>query len=74
MDYNPKLCEISDETKAGWKMDNIWKIFGCMKPVLTLIGKSHNDNNNNADSDWEIPFEVFSGWHFENVNFIFVIA
>lgn len=37
-------------------------IFNCMKPVLSLIGKSnlHEARMRNVD-DWEIPFEIISG-------------
>lgn len=37
-------------------------IFNCMKPVLSLIGKSniHESRMRNVD-DWEIPFEIISG-------------
>lgn len=37
-------------------------IFNCMKPVLSLIGKSniHDTRMRNVD-DWEIPFEIISG-------------
>lgn len=37
-------------------------IFNCMKPVLSLIGKSsslHEVRMRNVD-DWEIPFEIIS--------------
>lgn len=58
-------CGISSSTNAkqlGWT-DNVWRIFGCMRPVLTLIGKSHilDNEKKQTDGGWEIPFEIISG-------------
>lgn len=40
--------------QVGW-MDGL---FGCMRPVLSLIGKSHiMEMKNKQTEDWEIPFE-----------------
>ena len=42
---------------VGW-MDGL---FGCMRPVLSLIGKSHlYDMKNKQTEDWEIPFETIT--------------
>lgn len=37
-------------------------IFGCMRPVLSLIGKSHfiDPNVRRTGDDWEIPFEIIT--------------
>lgn len=37
-------------------------IFGCMRPVLSLIGKSHiiDTNTRRNGDDWEIPFEIIT--------------
>ncbi|CAG9855934.1 unnamed protein product [Phyllotreta striolata] len=40
------------DLKQGW----INGIFGCLRPVLSMIGKGVADNKN-AQDDWEIPFE-----------------
>lgn len=43
--------------KPGW-MDGI---FGCMKPVLSLIGKGHIIEMKTKHTDsWEIPFEIIT--------------
>ena len=52
----------SDEKNDnGWA--NIWKIFGCIKPVLSLIGgKSYITHPDQKKFDrWEILFEIISG-------------
>ncbi|XP_052869519.1 uncharacterized protein LOC128275151 [Anopheles cruzii] len=42
---------------SGW-MDGL---FGCMRPVLSLIGKSHiMEMKNKQTEDWEIPYETIS--------------
>uniref|UniRef100_A0A182PB91 Mitogen-activated protein kinase kinase kinase dlk-1 n=1 Tax=Anopheles epiroticus TaxID=199890 RepID=A0A182PB91_9DIPT len=42
---------------AGW-MDGL---FGCMRPVLSLIGKSHiMEMKNKQTEDWEIPYETIT--------------
>lgn len=42
---------------VGW-MDGL---FGCMRPVLTLIGKSHiMEMKSKQTEDWEIPFETIT--------------
>ncbi|XP_062543104.1 mitogen-activated protein kinase kinase kinase 13 isoform X2 [Armigeres subalbatus] len=42
---------------AGW-MDGL---FGCMRPVLSLIGKSHiMEMKSKQTEDWEIPFETIT--------------
>lgn len=66
MDFDIKMCKTSNETpgkQLGWTFsENVWKIFGCMQPVLSFIGKSHMFDINKKDSEgWEIPFEVISG-------------
>lgn len=37
-------------------------IFGCMRPVLSLIGKSHiiDPSVRRTGDDWEIPFEIIT--------------
>jgi hypothetical protein len=65
MDYDIKMCKIGDDStkQLGWS-DNVWKIFGCMKPVFSLIGNRTNIfdvNKNRSDGSWEVPFEMISG-------------
>jgi hypothetical protein len=66
MDYDIKICKTtSDPTNSkqiGWG-ENVWRIFGCMKPVLSLIGKSYmfDIDKKQATDGWEIPFEIISG-------------
>jgi mitogen-activated protein kinase kinase kinase 13 len=72
-------CGISSSTTAkqlGWT-ENVWRIFGCMRPVLTLIGKSHilDNEKKQTDGGWEIPFEIISGnffgfWPFNILSFV----
>lgn len=54
-----KPCrENINEKQMSW----VDGIFNCMKPVLSLIGKSsslHEVRMRNVD-DWEIPFEIIS--------------
>lgn len=54
-----KSCrENLNEKQMSW----VDGIFNCMKPVLSLIGKSnsfHEVRMRNID-DWEIPFEIIS--------------
>ncbi|KAG5682050.1 hypothetical protein PVAND_011438 [Polypedilum vanderplanki] len=65
MDYDIKMCKVSnsDTTKQlGWS-ENVWKIFGCMKPVFSLIGNRTNIfdvNKNRCEDSWEVPFEMIS--------------
>lgn len=33
----PGISSSSAAKQLGWT-ENVWKIFGCMRPVLTLIG------------------------------------
>ncbi|KAL1375645.1 hypothetical protein pipiens_017378, partial [Culex pipiens pipiens] len=43
--------------QVGW-MDGL---FGCMRPVLSLIGKSHiMEMKSKQTEDWEIPFETIT--------------
>lgn len=45
----------------GW-MDGL---FGCMRPVLSLIGKGHIiELKSKATDDWEIPFEIITDLEF----------
>jgi mitogen-activated protein kinase kinase kinase 13 len=59
-------CGVSSSSSAakqlGWS-ENMWRIFGCMRPVLSLIGKSHilDNEKKHTDGGWEIPFEIISG-------------
>lgn len=53
----PKIRNLN-EKQMSW----IDGIFGCMKPVLSLIGKgSLNDVRMRDCDDWIIPFELISG-------------
>ncbi|XP_030753356.1 mitogen-activated protein kinase kinase kinase 13 isoform X2 [Sitophilus oryzae] len=45
--------------KPGWMTG----IFGCLRPVLNIIGKGVAENKNGQD-DWEIPFEKITNLHF----------
>lgn len=57
-----KTCRTNMNEKQFTWVDGI---FNCMKPVLSLIGKSniHDARMRNID-DWEIPFEIISGEKF----------
>ncbi|EAA11125.5 AGAP006461-PA [Anopheles gambiae str. PEST] len=47
----------SKPATAGW-MDGL---FGCMRPVLSLIGKSHiMEMKSKQTEDWEIPYETIT--------------
>jgi hypothetical protein len=57
---SPKMCKpnTANEKSYTW----IDGIFGCMKPVLSLIGKgSLHDVRMRNEDDWIIPFELISG-------------
>lgn len=47
------------DLKQGWMNG----IFGCLRPVLSIIGKGVVENKNGQD-DWEIPFEKISKLEF----------
>ncbi|XP_044732924.1 mitogen-activated protein kinase kinase kinase 13 isoform X2 [Chrysoperla carnea] len=49
------VCTVNDP-KQGW-MDGI---FGCLRPVLSIIGKAAVNDIKNQPDDWEIPFEAIS--------------
>lgn len=44
-----------NENKTTW----LESVFGCIKPVLNLIGRV--DLEENKKDNWEIPFEIISG-------------
>ncbi|XP_055376779.1 mitogen-activated protein kinase kinase kinase 13 [Condylostylus longicornis] len=47
----------NSEKPIGW----MYGLFGCMKPILSLIGKSGViEIKGNFSEDWEIPFEAIS--------------
>lgn len=65
--YPGGISSSNTAKQLGWT-ENVWRIFGCMRPVLTLIGKSHildSNEKKHTDGGWEIPFEIISGisWH-----------
>ncbi|XP_066249936.1 mitogen-activated protein kinase kinase kinase 13 isoform X1 [Euwallacea similis] len=47
------------DLKQGWMTG----IFGCLRPMLNIIGKGVQDSKNTQD-DWEIPFEKISDLQF----------
>ncbi|XP_076271858.1 mitogen-activated protein kinase kinase kinase 13 wallenda isoform X3 [Rhynchophorus ferrugineus] len=47
------------DLKPGWMNG----IFGCLRPVLNIIGKGVVENKNGQD-DWEIPFEKITDLQF----------
>jgi mitogen-activated protein kinase kinase kinase 13 len=54
-------CTGTNGKPIGW-MDGL---FGCMRPVLSFIGKGHiiEIKTKQAD-DWEIPFEIITDLEF----------
>lgn len=60
-DEDPPMCKGNplNEKQLSW----IDGIFGCMKPVLSLIGKGslHDVRMRSEDDEWIIPFELISG-------------
>ncbi|XP_049818926.1 mitogen-activated protein kinase kinase kinase 13 isoform X3 [Aethina tumida] len=51
-DSSPDTPQPAYDLKQGWMNG----IFGCLRPVLSIIGKGVVENKNVPD-DWEIPFE-----------------
>ncbi|KAJ8954615.1 hypothetical protein NQ318_003149 [Aromia moschata] len=51
-DSSPDTPQPAYDIKQGWMNG----IFGCLRPVLSIIGKGVVENRNTQD-DWEIPFE-----------------
>lgn len=56
-DSSPEATQPVDSKQHGW----IHGIFGCLRPVLSIIGKAtNNEIKGNQQDDWEIPFETIS--------------
>ncbi|XP_018568344.1 mitogen-activated protein kinase kinase kinase 13 isoform X2 [Anoplophora glabripennis] len=51
-DSSPDTPQPAYDIKQGWMNG----IFGCLRPVLSIIGKGVVENRNTQD-DWEIPFD-----------------
>ncbi|XP_056648259.1 mitogen-activated protein kinase kinase kinase 13 isoform X1 [Diorhabda sublineata] len=58
-DSSPDTPQPAYDLKQGWMNG----IFGCLRPVLSIIGKGVVENKNNQD-DWEIPFEQITDLKF----------
>ncbi|KAG5867706.1 hypothetical protein JTB14_019123 [Gonioctena quinquepunctata] len=58
-DSSPDTPQPGHDIKQGW----INGIFGCLRPVLSIIGKGVVENKN-AQDDWEIPFEQITDLKF----------
>ncbi|CAH1155734.1 unnamed protein product [Phaedon cochleariae] len=58
-DSSPETPQPAYDPKQGW----INGIFGCLRPVLSIIGKGVSENKN-AQDDWEIPFEQITDLKF----------
>ncbi|XP_060535359.1 mitogen-activated protein kinase kinase kinase 13 isoform X2 [Cylas formicarius] len=58
-DSSPDTPQPAYDPKQGW----VNGIFGCLRPVLSIIGKGVAENKN-AQDDWEIPFEKITGLEF----------
>ncbi|KAF5280522.1 hypothetical protein FQR65_LT00273 [Abscondita terminalis] len=52
-DSSPDTPQPAFALKQGW-MDGI---FGCLRPVLSIIGKANSNEIKGNQDDWEIPFE-----------------
>ncbi|XP_063910272.1 mitogen-activated protein kinase kinase kinase 13-like isoform X2 [Zophobas morio] len=53
-DSSPDTPQPAYDLNKGW----ITGIFGCLRPVLSIIGKGAvNEIKNSHQDDWEIPFE-----------------
>ncbi|KAF5288232.1 hypothetical protein FQA39_LY04000 [Lamprigera yunnana] len=52
-DSSPDTSQPGFALKQGW-MEGI---FGCLRPVLSIIGKSNSHEIKGNQDDWEIPFE-----------------
>jgi hypothetical protein len=60
----PEIKQDEGIPKKTDKQNWMESVFGCIKPVLSLIGRdfnSLNDIRTRGDEDWEIPFEIISG-------------
>ncbi|XP_050514638.1 mitogen-activated protein kinase kinase kinase 13-A isoform X3 [Diabrotica virgifera virgifera] len=58
-DSSPDTPQPAYDLKQGWMNG----IFGCLRPVLSIIGKGVVENKNNQD-DWEIPFDQITDLKF----------
>jgi hypothetical protein len=59
MEFNSKACDFAQEKNNQW---DVFSIFGCMKPIISLIKDSKNFGKSEIHADcWEIPFEIITG-------------